>query len=191
MTPKQDIDYCMMWDEPGKYTSQPKGRLDRLLLPWSYNNNDEWVRPTYEQVCAFNLIAQGYFPSGFLVGELAPPVWAGDTTSTSKIAGGSDGPAAEAARSLSRYGRTRSRGTCGYAAAQCIASLMIDVMGETNNQPSEWKSLLERTVIRTAQMRALEIEQENPWCRLVQPYLGLNGELPRGTAGLPLCQRCR
>ena len=62
---------------------------------------------------------------------------------------------------------------------------MIDVMGETNNQPSEWKSLLERTVIRTAQMRALEIERENPWCRLVQPYLGLNGELPEGQLDYP------
>ena len=32
----QDLDRCMMHDEPGKIsTSQPKGRLDRLILPWN------------------------------------------------------------------------------------------------------------------------------------------------------------
>ena len=185
ITRKQDIDFCMMRDEPGSFTSQPKGRLDRLLLPWNYNTKDEWLQPSYEEICAFNLIAQSYFPEGYLIGDIAPPVWAGSTSATYKIAGGRKGPAGEAASSLSRYGRTRSRSTCGYASAQCIAGLMVEVMGDSSNQPSQWKTRLERTVIDTAQMRMRDIEEQRPWCRLVQPYLGLNGELPEGQLDFP------
>ena len=185
ITRKQDIDFCMMRDEPGDFTSQPKGRLDRLLLPWNYNTKDEWLQPSYEEICAFNLIAQSYFPEGYLIGDIAPPVWAGSTSPTYKIAGGTKGPAGEAASSLSRYGRTRSRSTCGYASAQCIAGLMVEVMGEPDNQPSQWKSRLERSVIDVAQMRMRDIEEQKPWCRLVQPYLGLNGELPEGQLDFP------
>ena len=33
-------------------------------------------------------VAQNYMPEGYLVGGIAPPVWAGDTIKGSRIAGG-------------------------------------------------------------------------------------------------------
>ncbi|MEC8380307.1 MAG: hypothetical protein VXZ96_08295 [Myxococcota bacterium] len=184
-TPKQDLDACIHRGEPGTFTSNSRGRLDRLLLPWNYDRNDQWVTPSYEQICAFNLIAQGYMPDGYLPGELAPPVWAGDTNSTSRIAGDKDGPAVNAVQSLSRYGRPRSRSTCGYAASQCFASLMVDVMGTDSNQPSEWQVKLDQAILDIRQTRPQELEQTNPWCKHVQPYMGISGDLPEGQIDYP------
>jgi len=185
VTPLQDLDFCMLHVQPGKFTSQPKGRLDRMLIPWNFDRDDNWIEPSYEQLCAFNLVAQGYMPEGYIVGDLAPPVWSGDTSKTSRIAGGADGPAAEAAKNLSRYGRARSRSTCGYASAQCFASLIVDVMGERANQPSEWQVEFDKTIKVTAQMRTDQLEEENPWCRLIQPYMGREGALPEGQLDFP------
>ena len=211
VTPKQDIDRCMFKPEPYGIATQPKGRLDRLLIPWNHNYNkrleyeverngemrtetkactedaksDCWVEPTYEQICAFNLVAQNYMPAGFIVGDLVPPVWAGTAGKTTKIAGDIDGVAAKSAMSLTRYGRTRSRATCGYAAAQCFASLMLEVMGKRENQPSEWNVRFDQLVKTTKQTLPRELEEVNPWCSLVQPYMGSDGILPEGQLDFP------
>ena len=122
------------------------------MLPWNYRKEGReqvWVeadltdsnsyKRSFEQVCAFNLIAQNYMPEGYIVSGIAPPVWAGDTIKGSRIAGGKEGAASKAAESLSSYGGARSRTTCGYVAAQCFASLMTGVMGDKSNQLSSWQ----------------------------------------------------
>lgn len=215
VTPKQDIDRCMFKPEPYGVAKNPRNRLDRLLIPWNHNYNKRieeettdargetrvlttpctevseknktacWVEPTYEQICAFNLVAQNYMPEGFIVGDLVPPVWAGTAGKTTKIAGDVDGVAAEAAMSLTRYGRTRSRATCGYAAAQCFASLMLEVMGKKENQPSEWNVRFGMLVKDTRQTLPRDLEESNPWCSLVQPYMGADGILPEGQLDFP------
>ena len=82
-------------------------------------DSDSYKR-SFEQVCAFNLIAQKYMPEGYIVSGIAPPVWAGDTIKGSRIAGGKRGRGIQSAESLSSYGGARSRTTCGYVAAQCL-----------------------------------------------------------------------
>jgi hypothetical protein len=124
-------------------------------------------------------------PAGFIVGDLVPPVWAGTAGKTTKIAGDIDGVAAKSAMSLTRYGRTRSRATCGYAAAQCFASLMLEVMGKIENQPSEWNVRFNQLIKTTKQTLPRELEEANPWCSLVQPYMGSDGILPEGQLDFP------
>ena len=198
VTPWQDLDQCMMVKDPTGIAQNPKGRFDRLILPWNYTKEgreDVWVEAnlrdsesymrTFEQVCAFNLIAQDYMPDGFLVGGIAPPVWAGDTKKGSRIAGGSEGAAATAAKALSSYGGARSRTTCGYVAAQCFASLMVNVMGNDSNQLSAWQNEFSNAVTAVARTKPEELAVQNPWCRLVKPYLGQNGVLPEGQLDFP------
>ena len=98
VTPWQDLDQCMMVKDPTGYSQKPTGRFDRLVLPWNYRvqgREQVWVdadlsdaesyKRSFEQVCAFNLIAQNYMPEGYLVGGIAPPVWAGDTIKGSRM----------------------------------------------------------------------------------------------------------
>jgi hypothetical protein len=185
VTPLRDLDYCMLHVEPTDYYRKPNRRLDRLLIPWNYNQDEEWIKPTYSQICAFNLVAQSYFPEGFIVGDLAPPVWSGDSTPTSKMAGDIDGPAAKAAKNLISYGRARSRSTCGYASAQCFASILVEVMGDRSNQPSEWLVEFNKSIKKTAQFDSKELKEKNPWCGLIQPYMGREGVLPEGQLDFP------
>ncbi len=198
VTPWQDLDQCMMVKDPRGIAQKPKGRFDRLVLPWNYKmegreeiwveadlaDEDSYMR-AFEQTCAFNLVAQNYMPEGFLTGGIAPPVWAGDTIKGSRIAGGKDGAAATAARSLSSYGGARSRTTCGYVAAQCFASLMVNVMGDRSNQLSSWQSAFGNAVTDVARTSPEELAVQNPWCKLVKPYLGQNGVLPEGQLDFP------
>ena len=198
VTPWQDLDQCMMVKDPTGYSQKPKGRFDRLVLPWNYRvegrdevwveadlNDSESYKRSFEQVCAFNLIAQNYMPEGYLVGGIAPPVWAGDTVKGSRIAGGKEGAAAKAAMALSSYGGARSRTTCGYVAAQCFASLMVNVMGDRSNQLSSWQSAFGEAVTGVARTNPEELALQNPWCKLVKPYLGQNGILPEGQLDFP------
>ena len=188
VTPLQDLDNCLLVKEPtSKMYQNPKGRIDRLLLPWNYNRDGDWIEPSYGQVCAFNLVAQGYLPEGYIVGDLAPPVWSGDTTATSRMAGDLDGPASDAAKNLSptRYGRARSRSTCGYVGAQCFASLMTEVMENRGNQPSEWQVQLSEQIRQTAIEDKEILDEKNPWCKLIQPYMGREGVLPEGQLDFP------
>ena len=112
-------------------------------------------------------------------------MWAGDTVKGSRIAGGKDGAAATAAKALSSYGGARSRTTCGYVAGQCFASLMVGVMGNRNNQLSSWQNEFSSAVTGVARVRPEELAEQNPWCRLVKPYLGQNGILPEGQLDFP------
>jgi hypothetical protein len=148
------------------------------------NDSESYTR-AFEQVCAFNLVAQNYMPEGYLPGGIAPPVWAGDTIKGSRIAGGKTGSAATAAKALSSYGGARSRTTCGYVAAQCFASLMVNVMGDRGNQLSSWQSAFGTAVTDVARTSPEELAVQNPWCRLVKPYLGQNGILPEGQLDFP------
>ena len=124
-------------------------------------------------------------PEGYLVGGIAPPVWAGDTIKGSRIAGGKEGSAAKAAESLSSYGGARSRTTCGYVAAQCFASLMTNVMGDRSNPLSSWETAFGDAVTAVARTNPEDLAIQNPWCKLVKPYLGQNGVLPEGQLDFP------
>ena len=189
-TKESDLYKCMSSSEPAKNRSLLSGkgrrnspRFDRLIIPWNYDKDMEWVKPNYNHVCAFNLVAQGFFPDNFLLKGIAPPVWAGEARPNSKIAGGLDrlrasqlkiqpsGEAAKVAQNLRRYAKDRGRETCGYAAAQCYASLIVDVMGEKSNDPSEWVRKLENAISTTARADKYELHKVRPWCALVQQHL--------------------
>lgn len=184
----RDLDQCLMLQDPHGVAKNPTGRLDRLILPWNnvmVGRDEVWQDASFEQVCAFNLIAQNYMPAGYLVGGIAPPVWSGDTTKTSRIAGDLEGPAAKSAQNLSSYGGARSRTTCGYVAAQCFASLMVEVMGDDNNQPSEWQTEFTNAVTEISRQLPEDVAKKDPWCRQVKPYLGSGGILPEGQLDFP------
>ena len=145
-----------------------------------------WLDPSRDQICAFNLIAQGYMRDAddtFLLGGLAPPLWAGQTALGSRIAGGglgakeAAGVSYEAANSLSRFGRTRSRNTCSYAASQCFTEKFMEVTGNPGNKPfdwdEEWSRLLLQDIYQTDQRGANRLKQRSPWCALIQPYVNL------------------
>jgi hypothetical protein len=204
VTKKNDLRRCIHDGSP-KQAPNGKGALDRLLLPWNESINQEWVLAKDEHVCAFNLIAQGYFPEEMLVGEIAPPVWAGTTTEISKVSGGTKGAAYKAVESLRRYGQTRSRASCAYASSQCFAGLITESLGESEIS-SEWKQIFERKLLMIARLSVEDVDQDmskrfsgeniddyqsrfhedirNPWCRMVHPYLDLDG-LPEGQLDLP------
>ncbi|MEL6345919.1 MAG: hypothetical protein AAFV53_22600 [Myxococcota bacterium] len=148
--------------------------------------SEGWVAPDTDQICAFNLIAQGYLhdaEDSFLLGGLAPPAWAGQTATGSRIAGGglgakeSVGVAYQAATSLSRFGRTRSRNTCSYAASQCFAEMFMHVSGDGNSKPFDWKEewtrLLQQDIYNTDKRAANRLRERSPWCALIQPYVNL------------------
>ena len=204
VTRKNDLRRCIHDGSPAR---APNGRnaLDRLLLPWNNTPNEEWVLAKDEHVCAFNLVAQGFFPEGMLVGEIAPPAWAGTTTVISKVAGGKKGAAYKAVESLSRYGQTRSRASCAYAATQCFAGLITEAMGESDVS-SDWKRIFESKVLTIARLGIEDVDRDmskrlpeedlesynvrfhedirNPWCRMIHPYLDIDG-LPEGQLDLP------
>ena len=204
VTKKNDLRRCIHDGTPSE-APNGKGVLDKLLLPWNDSINQEWILAKDEHVCAYNMVAQGYFPDGMLVGEIAPPVWAGTTTDISKVAGGTQGAAYKAVDSLRRYGQTRSRGSCAYASIQCFAGLITESMGESEIS-SEWKQLFERKVLTLARLSIEDLDRDmspriqgesldeyqarfhedirNPWCRMIHPYLDLDG-LPEGQLDLP------
>ena len=46
VTPWQDLDQCMMVKDPTGVAQNPRGRFDRLILPWNYKKEgreDVWV----------------------------------------------------------------------------------------------------------------------------------------------------
>jgi hypothetical protein len=204
VTKKNDLRRCIH-DGPPRNAPSGAKVLDRLLLPWNDSINQEWILAKDEHVCAFNLVAQGYFPEGMLVGEIAPPVWAGTSTEISKVAGGKEGAAYKAVESLRRYGQTRSRASCAYASSQCFAGLITEALGESEIS-SEWKQIFERKILMIARLSVEDLDQDmsrrfsgeslenyqsrfhedirNPWCRMVHPYLDLDG-LPEGQLDLP------
>jgi len=170
------------------------GALDQLRLPW--NGARGWESPAAAALCAFNMVAQSQFEDDdnpLVAGDLDPRVWAGETSSGSRIAGGApaetgnsdaSGAAATAADRLQRVGRARSLSTCGYVATQCFTSIMLEITGNKGNEPYQWMRLWERSLDELNRSRTRELDDE-PWCQLIQPYLSPDRSLPEGELDYP------
>lgn len=147
---------------------------------------EAWLSPSEEQICAFNLIAQGFVhdaDDALLYGSTLPPAWAGQTRPNSRIAGGGlgakegVGKAYEAANDMSRFGRTRSRKSCSYAATQCFTEKFLEISGDEQYKPFDWKDEWNRSLARDIDQLdrrgADQLKELSPWCALVQPYVNL------------------
>ena len=182
-TPK--VERCS-GNKPGAWLPYPYGGGAR-----GSGNDEVWICPTAAQVCAFNLIAQNYMPAGdtgYLVGSRSPRSWAGETNTSSQIAGGyaGKGLAATAADNLSSYGRSRSKNTCGHAAAQCFTGLMLQTMGRDNSQRYEWREVWSMSIENLAATPLRQVAAEyGPWCAVVHPYMSPSGNLPEGQIDYP------
>jgi hypothetical protein len=183
-TPK--VERCSGRGKSGAWLPYPYGEEAR-----GSGNSEVWVCPSVAQVCAFNLIAQNYMPqgeNGYLVGSRTPRAWAGETTISSQIAGGypGNGWASTAADNLSSYGRSRSKNTCGHAAAQCFTSLMLETMGAPGRQRYEWREHWSLSIDELAATPLKQVAAEfGPWCAVVHPYMSANGILPEGQIDYP------
>ena len=62
---------------------------------------------------------------------------------------------------------------------------MVNVMGDRSNQLSSWQSAFGDAVTGVARTSPEELALQNPWCKLVKPYLGQNGVLPEGQLDFP------
>ena len=176
VTPGTDLALCVS-DEPP--TDTPG--LDRLVLPWNAAPDGTWVQPGREEVCAFNLVAQGRLSA--LPDEASPPLWAGERGAGSGIAGGDRGAAVRAAQALGTYGRNRSTTTCGQVAAACFAGELLSVLDEHRGERHLWRTHWQRRVADVARVPPQEVR--SPWCRLVRPYLHEDGSLPEGEFDFP------
>ena len=187
VTPGTDLDLCLAPD--GAARGDGDG-FDRLGLPWSGEDSRQGgrVAPSAEQVCAFHLVAQGAFDNEVgtvLPGGLPAPMWAGETVAGSRVAGGAEGLAVEAAHSMGRYGRARSRATCGYVAAQCFAEGLLEVAGDERLEPYQWPDRWRRWVEALGEQSSGELAGRSPWCARVRGYLSDAGELPEGELDYP------
>jgi hypothetical protein len=153
--------------------------------------SEYWVNPTLDQVCAFNLVAQGFVRDAdeqLLLNGVAPPAWAGDTSLGSRIAGGGYGAdtavgfAYDAADDMSRFGRTRSKKSCSYAATQCYTEMFLGVSGSMDadsysikpfDWADEWRRKVRMEIDQLDQRESSRLKQLSPWCALIQPYVSL------------------
>ncbi len=160
----------------GPENDQGFGRLDRLRLPWNEVRGGEWVEPTQDQVCAFNLIAQDLLPpleGGYVVQGVAAKEFAGETVAGSRIAGGELGLAARYVKGLA-FGRrdaVSSISACGHVATQCFTSVLLEVTGDKDIERYRWKDAWLRKVEEMADARRSELAEKNPWCVGIQDYL--------------------
>lgn len=183
-----DLGLCLDASPPSQRPELDRAGLDRLRLPWNETRSASWVEPDAAALCAFNLIAQDYVPAAgesYLVGEVAPAQWAGETYTGSRIAGGEEGLAVRSARNLSSYGRSRSSSTCGHVATQCLTEMMLDIMGDGRFERYEWRSAWRGRVASLAAATPLTLGQYSPWCQQIQPYLHPEGMLPEGEIDYP------
>jgi len=181
VTPGADLGWCTTQKAPPSDTSSlTENRIDRLRLPWNQSTVGEWVEPSTAEVCAFNLVAQGQLDS--VPEDLASPLWAGELSSGSGVAGGESGAAVRAALALGTFGHNRSSSTCGYVAVQCFAGELLDVLSDRRLESHQWAEQWRRRVRGLPSQRAAEI---SPWCRLVQPYIREDGTLPEGEFDFP------
>ena len=213
LTPESDLRRCVLLDHPisdfsldgddltalglaadsalevlGKVRSEGE-LLDRLGLPWNGSAEDDgWIPATAEQVCAFNLLAQGYLPTG----ERGLPIdgstafaWAGETSTSSGLAGGQEALAFRSATSLESYGRARSRSSCGHVASTCMVGGMLGVIGKAGIGAPQWPGEVNRWLDGVAHRRADDQTKPEPWCSLVQPFLPRQGALPEGELDYP------
>jgi len=183
-TPSTDLAMCVREDAP----SADGPALDQLRLPWNGDVPDRWRLPEPEDVCGFNLVAQGYLPAGevpLLAGEVSAFDWAGEADLGEGVAGGRTGLAAKAAHNLGSYGRARSVETCGYAATQCLTAGLLEVTGDRTGDRQDWSRLWSGWMTRLVRARPRELEQTDPWCALIHPYLPRAGRLPEGQLDFP------
>ncbi len=165
-------------------------RLDRLHLPWNEEPGGAWREPTTADVCAFNLVAQGYATElgGALPPSVSPIQWAGDVDGSTGIAGGLEGLAVKAAEDMSSYGRARSRTTCANVATQCFTGAMVAVTAERTLLPNaargEWESWVAGRDL-DPQTPLQPLARQSPWCALIHPYTSPDGQLPEGELDYP------
>ncbi len=180
--------------DPTLVDASPQPAFDRLQMPWNSRKNVGPVRPSIEQICSFNLLAQGLLPTpegGLLASGAEKVAWAGETTDGSRLAGGIRGTAASAAVNLSTYGGSRSQETCADVAAQCFVSLFLDdVKQETPPArylwPEEWARSVAAVSSRTGGGGGGAARATlTPWCEIVAPYLVPSGALPEGQLDYP------
>ncbi len=180
----RDLDLAMCYDNdpPIEGVSSGRGSFDELRVPWHGLPATGWRTPEASQVCAFNLVAQNYFPegeAGFLVGGKSPVQWAGETTTGSRIAGGADGLAADAIAGMMRSssGSGWSVGRCGHVATQCFSSVALGIMGDPKTERYEWLLKWSTEIERLANDKPLKVAEAQPWCAPIQPYLSLQREM--------------
>ena len=190
VTPESDLVACTSPGEPLGTDATPPGWMHQLRLPWN-NVDGRWVAPSVTSICAFHLVAQSYFSEGdasVIADGAAPVEWAGQSGPGLVLGGDRDAAlAVVGARALSSYGRARSTHTCGHVATQCFVTGLLAVAGGSG-EVSGWRSRWASWVGRMAGGQAGRMEETNPWCRLVQPYLRADGSLPEGQLDFP-CAR--
>jgi hypothetical protein len=184
VTPTGDLATCLDTAPPfDPRTGGADGVFDRLALPWNQLKGGGWQPPSPETLCAFHLVAQGYVPD-VLAKDVAPTLWAGQPIPGSKLAGGRDGAAAEAAEALVRYGRNRSYATCSRAAAQCFVERLLRVTGDPSSGPQLWSGAWRRDLDSLVRASPEDLI-DSPWCRVLRPYLYEPGRLPEGDLDFP------
>ena len=62
---------------------------------------------------------------------------------------------------------------------------MTNVMGDRSNPLSSWETAFGDAVTAVARTNPEDLAIQNPWCKLVKPYLGQNGVLPEGQLDFP------
>lgn len=159
------------------------GTFDRLALPWNQAREGGWTEPTAESLCAFHLLSQGQLP-GVLPADLPAPAWSGQPIPGSRLAGGRDGAAADAADAMIRYGRSRSTATCSRVAAQCFTERLLAITGNPDSGPQLWRDDWRRDMDGLARASVDELS-DTPWCRVLRPYLAEDGRLPEGELDFP------
>ncbi len=172
VTPGSDLDRCVDNRDMSTTPATGTGRLDALQVPWNDDRYQEWTTPAAAELCAFNLLAQGWLEGGPVplpIDGTAPQRWAGESEPGSQIAGGATDLAATAALALDSYGGERSASNCGFAAAQCVVTQMLDAMAAYPERPFTWAPALEQRLSALAYNKGGPLQ--TPWCRLVKPYL--------------------
>ena len=207
VTPGSDLAQCV--SESGKVpVDDALGRLDPLGIPWNALRSGDWIpeRDLFAQVCAFNLVAQGYFgeeKDGILPEGVSPQEWAGsvekdgpDGTVDVRVTGSAKGIAALAAQDMSGYGRMSSMAACGSIATQCFTPMLLEDLRAGRPVPSYWVGAA-KDRWPAPQRRDIYVSTEkgtkypippNPWCEIILPYLPQEGALPEGQLDYP-CAR--
>ena len=191
ITPGSDLAMCM--DSALDPPADNEG-LDRLRLAWNDDRDGLWVEPSSSEICAFNLLAQGWFldrGAVLPVDGVEPHRWAGETQPGSLIAGGlGDGDlGSQAAMAMDSYGGERSAATCAYVAAQCVSSTLLDAIGESPARPFNWASNFRQRIAVLAQSSGPAGGGQSvvwtPWCRLVKQYLPRDDQTADGRIDFP------
>ena len=207
VTPGSDLAQCVTRDGRVPVDDNPK-QLDPLGIPWNKLRDETWIpeRDLFTEVCAFNLVAQGYFgeeKDGILPEGVSPQEWAGsvqktgpDGTVDTRVTGSPAGIAALAAQDLSTYGRMSSMSACGAIATQCFTPMLMEDLRAGRPVPSYWIGAA-KDRWPAPQRREIYVNPDkgsrfpippNPWCEIILPYLPQEGALPEGQLDYP-CAR--